>query len=245
MQNLKFETVTTQKTVQRTPMTDIEYLAWWAEHSDQQRCADLSTAGVDMQNERQGYLVLYQGGTEQEYYSWSPKEIMDDAVMSPLIKIDLDALAADPAFQDTVARVRSRLIAAQRDLSKAREATFVLPENCNDPSELIRALVVSLSAMPRTIEIDLDREVPAGLIEKMSDALYDGVCERFGCDKTMPAEPAQVASPKITDTAEPNFSPLFEKAHTEFLRQLSVTSLPRALEAALVVYTDGLTYTEE
>lgn len=316
MQNLKFETVTTRKTVQRTAMTDIEYLAWWAEHSDQHRCADLSTAGVDMQNERQGYLVLYQGGTEQEYYSWSPKEIMDSAVMSPLIKIDLDALEADPAFQDTVSRVRSRLDAVQRELGKAREATFVLPENCNDPGEIIHALVVSLSAMPRTIEIDLDREVPPGLIEKMSEALYDGVCKRFGWelemrrgevlpdkvgffrqlvsqqleqvvraivsdrglvwtpeeireftntswdklvevahmqpnptvefdDKTIPAPPIRTESPKITDTAEQNFSPLFEKAHAEFLRQLSVTSLPQALEAALVVYTNGLTYTEE
>lgn len=140
MQNPKFETVTTQKTVQRTPMTDHEYLVWWAEHSSEHRCADLSTAGVDMQNERQGYLVRYRSGTDQEYYSWSPKEIMDAAVLPPLFKIDLDT--------------------SRR-------------------------------------------------------------------------------------TAEPNYSPLFEKVHAEFLRQLSVTSLPQALEAALVVYTDGLTYTEE
>lgn len=140
MQNPKFETVTTCKTVDRLAMTDHEYLVWWAEHSSEHRCAELSSAGVDMTKEREGYLVHYQSGTDQEYYSWSPKEIMDAAVLPPLIKIDLDT---------------------------SQRAT------------------------------------------------------------------------------EPNRSPLFEKAHAEFLRQLSVTSLPQALEAALVVYTDGLTYTEE
>ena len=130
MQNPKFETVTTCKTVDRLAMTDHEYLVWWSEHSSEHHCADLSTAGVDMTQEREGYLVRYQSGTDQEYYSWSPKEILDAAVL------------------------------------------------------------------PSPIQ-------------------------------------------------EPNHSPLFEKVHAEFLRQLSVASLPQALEAALVVYTDGLTYTEE
>lgn len=205
MQNPKFETVTTCKTVDRLAMTDHEYLVWWSEHSSEHRCVDLSSAGVDMTQEREGYLVRYQSGTDQEYYSWSPKEIMDTAVLPPLIQIDLDTLAADPAFQDTVTRVRSRLDAVQRELEKARTATFTLPENCNDPSEIISALVTSLSTTPRTIEI-------AGTSVR---------------------------------TSPPNYSPLFEKVHAEFLRQLSVTSLPQALESALVVYTDGLTYTEE
>ena len=213
MQNPKFETVTTCKTVERLEMTDIEYLAWWAEYSSEYRCADLSTSGVDMQNERQGYLVLYQGGTDQEYYSWSPKEIMDAALLPPLIKIDLDTLAVDPGFQETVTLVRGRLDAVQRELSKTRVATFTLPENCNDPSEIISALVTSLTVASKTIE---------------------SACPEI----------SEVADTSIRP-AEPGHSPLFEKAHAEFLKKLSVTSLPEALEAALVVYTDGLTYTEE
>lgn len=308
MQNPKFETVTTCKTVDRLAMTDHEYLVWWAEHSSEHRCADLSSAGVDMTKEREGYLVRYQSGTDQEYYSWSPKEIMAAAVLPPLIKIDLDALAVDPGFLETVTRVRSRLLAVQRELEKAQTATFTLPENCNDPSEIIRALATSLSVVPKTIEIDMDREIPTGLIEKMSEALYDGVCKRFGWELSMqrgkelpnkveffrqlvsqqleqvvraivsdrglvwtpeeireftntswdklvevghmqPNPTVEFCESEVADTsvrpAEPGYSPLFEKVHAEFLRKLSVTSLPQALEAALVVYTDGLTYTEE
>lgn len=213
MQNPKFETVTTCKTVERLAMTDHEYLVWWSEHSSEYRCADLSTAGVDMTKERQGYLVRYQSDTDREYYSWSPKEIMDAALLPPLVKIDLDALAVDPGFQETVTRVRSRLDAVQRDLEKARTATFTLPENCTDPSEIIQALLTSLSVVPKTIE--------------------------SACPKI-----SEVADASVR-TAEPNFSPLFAKAHAKFCRKLNVTSLPQALEAALVVYIDGLTYTEE
>ena len=213
MQNPKFETVTTCKTVDRLAMTDHEYLVWWSEHSSEHRCADLSSAGVDMTQEREGYLVRYQSGTDQEYYSWSPKEIMDATVLPPLVKIDLDVLAVDPGFQETVTRVRSRLLAVQRDLEKARTATFTLPENCTDPSEIIQALLTSLSVVPKTIE--------------------------SACPKI-----SEVADASVRAT-DPGYSPLFEKVHAEFLRQLSVTSLPQALEAALVVYTDGLTYSEE
>ena len=83
MQNHMFETVQTFKTVDRLPMTDHQYLVWWSEHSSEHRCADLTTAGVDMTCERQGYLVRYQSGTDQEYYSCSPMEIMDAAIIPP------------------------------------------------------------------------------------------------------------------------------------------------------------------
>ena len=143
MQNPKFETVQTFKTVDRLAMTDHQYLLWWSEHSSEYRCADLSTAGVDMTCERQGYLVRYQSGTDQEYYSWSPKEIMDAATIPPV----------------------------------------------------------------KTIEISLDEN-----------------------------------DPKVALATR---SPLFQKAYDEFVRQAGMVSLPQALEAAIVVYTDGLTYSEE
>lgn len=141
MSELIFETVTTHKTVQRTAMSDHEYLIWWSEHSSEVHCADLSTAGVDMRQERPGYLVRYQSGSEREYYSWSPKEIMDEAILPPM----------------------------------------------------------------KTIEINLDE---VGLVSQFK-------------------------------------TPLFQKAYDEFVRQAGMVSLPQALEAAIVVYTDGLTYSEE
>ena len=143
MQNPKFETVRTFKIVDRLEMTDHQYLVWWSEHSSEHRCADLSTAGVDMTCERQGYLVRYQSGTDQEYYSWSPKEIMDAATFPPV----------------------------------------------------------------KTIEISLDENDPKVVLATRS--------------------------------------PLFQKAYDEFVRQAGMVSLPQALEAAIVVYTDGLTYSEE
>ena len=151
MQNPKFETVQTFKTVDRLEMTDHQYLLWWSEHSSEHRCADLSTAGVDMTCERQGYLVRYQSRTDQEYYSWSPKEIMDAAVTPPTVD----------------------------------------PKNHSHPN---------------LVGYAQDRE------RKLVNQFH---------------------------------TPLFQKAYDEFVRQAAVVSLPQALEAAIVVYTDGLTYSEE
>ena len=151
MQNHMFETVQTFKTVDRLPMTDHQYLVWWSEHSSEHRCADLTTAGVDMASERQGYLVRYQSGTDQEYYSWSPKEIMDAAVT--------------PSTQDPTSHTHPNLVGYVQDRER-------------------------------------------GVVNQ-------------------------------------SHTPLFQKAYDEFMRQAAVTSLPQALEAAIVVYTDGLTYSEE
>lgn len=155
MQNPKFETVQTFKTVDRLEMTDHQYLVWWSEHSSEHRCADLSTAGVDMTCERQGYLVRYQSGTDQEYYSWSPKEIMDTAIIPP-------------------------------------------PGSSSSRSD--------------------------GVSNEKSDWMESVLA---------PIDPITTRSP------------LFQKAYDEFVRQAGMVSLPQALEAAIVVYTDGLTYSEE
>ena len=155
MQNPKFETVQTFKTVDRLAMTDHQYLVWWSEHSSEHRCADLSTAGVDMTCERQGYLVRYQSGTDQEYYSWSPKEFLDAAIIPP-------------------------------------------PGSSSSRSD--------------------------GVSNEKSDWMESVLA---------PIDPITTRSP------------LFQKAYDEFMRQAGMVSLPQALEAAIVVYTDGLTYSEE
>lgn len=254
MQNPKFETVHTFKTVDRLAMTDHEYLVWWSEHSSEHRCADLSTAGVDMTSERQGYLVRYQTGTDQEYYSWSPKEIMDAATVPPMKTIEIELNPDDPDVTNTIQRISE--MAYEQFGSKFRMERCEVRggEPIKDKVGFYRNMVAEqIEALVRSIVSDRELHWSPEDIQTLLGTSWDKLTNPEhmrpyptvelldSCPKVATAEPHT----HTTSRLEPKYSPLFEKVHAAFLEQLKVTSLPQALEAALVVYTDGLTYSEE
>ena len=265
MQNPKFETVQTFKTVDRLAMTDHQYLVWWSEHSSEHRCADLSTAGVDMTCERQGYLVRYQSGTDEEYYSWSPKEIMDAAIIPPVKTIEIELDPDDTNVVDTIHRIWEQFNSRfQMERSEARGVPIEGDRVAfyqNMVAEQIEALVRSIVSDRELKWGDLD-------IQRLIDTSWDKLTHpehmrpnptvEFGEDEeravtTSVLDPNNLFHAKLIGYARDRerklvnqfHTPLFQKAYDEFVRQAGVVSLPQALEAAIVVYTDGLTYSEE